>query len=248
MLAVHRQRGLVQAGERAYEDAHQCEVARRFPACSTIRMSANHRSPAANSRRSHLIADGCRRFVTVSKYLAALRQDSARRCQSGRPVIQGEPASAGSPRTHESGAEAPRQLIRPATSCMKSASRWRARGRRRRKSAPGGRADGRVTLRANDAEFQRPCGRRYVTPERMYKRTEVPARAYYVDSCRPICRNIFLYFLPLPQGRWKLVTSDFGRSRRYGSGGWTFADPGTSSRLRGRRALQRRTQELLPLT
>ena len=60
-----------------------------------------------------LIADGCQ-FVTVSEYLAALRQDALPEgVNVAAPRDSGEPASAGSPQGTQAEREAPQQLFQP---------------------------------------------------------------------------------------------------------------------------------------
>ncbi|MFQ8734955.1 MAG: polysaccharide deacetylase family protein [Bilophila wadsworthia] len=69
-----------------------------------------------------LIADGCQ-FVTVSEYLAALRQDALPEgVNVAAPAIQENPHQP-VPAGHPSGAGSASSCSSPAT-CMKSASRW----------------------------------------------------------------------------------------------------------------------------
>ena len=75
-----------------------------------------------------LSADGCQ-FVTVSEYLAALRQDALPEGGKDAPVIQGNPQQPVPPQEAQAEREARASCSSPAT-CMKSAGGWPQRRRR----------------------------------------------------------------------------------------------------------------------
>ena len=180
-----------------------------------------------------LIADGCQ-FVTVSEYLAALRQDALPEgVKVAAPVIQENPHQPAPPQNVQAEREAPQQLFQPGDV---HEVRQPMAPRPKAAETPGaGRADGRALYEYERCRTSGLADVDAVTPERMYKKGNRSSLfSYHALTVEPICRNISCTSCRCRRGKARYVR--FWAFRGGTGPGRGHCRPrSTSGRLRGGR-------------